>query len=754
MRRGISLAVLAAVAAALAALVAGAAGAGTAAATGEPQVRAHDLPSPLSEKQRALKATALELQAKGEIAKGAKVGQVAKGQYVELRRDGEDSIWTILGEFSDFSHNNIAEPDRTKDNTTIWEPDFNRDYYKKLLFDQTPGANSMANFYAEQSSNRYAVNGDVTDWVTVPKTAAYYGTNEKPDSAAWDFIRDAVDAWYADQKASGKSDAQIADYLSQFDKWDRYDYDGDGNFDEPDGYIDHFQSIHSGEGEEAGGGALGDDAIWSHRWYAWQAANGPDGSGPHGFGGLKIGDSSFWIGDYTIEPENGGVGVFSHEFGHDLGLPDEYDTSGNSGGAENSTGFWTLMSSGSWGSTGKAEDGIGDQPFHMNAWDKWYLGWLNYAAVFPGDTKTSVRLGPAETNTKQTQGAIVVLPNKHVTRNVGAPFAGSKFYYSGAANDLDTTMTRTVTLPAGAASLTAKVLYNIEVGYDYAYVEVDGTKVPTSLSNSSVLPEGIDGRVRNWTDMTVDLSQYAGKTVTIGFGYKTDGGVQGASSRQAAGFAIDDITIGGTVDGAESDAGWTYDSNLTSAGFHATSGSETFEYFNAYVAENRQYLGYDAGLKAGPYNFTTDLWAERFPYQDGLLVWYYDSSYSNNNVGDHPGEGEILPVDAHPSIEHWNDGQVMRGRFQAYDATFGLEPTEAITLHNAAGATTIASKPAVPVFDDMQSWYVASDPGDALGHYQAGWFSVKTPQTGTQIRVKSSTPGGFMQIDVTPPPAQ
>ena len=29
--------------------------------------------------------------------------------------------------------------------------------------------------------------------------------------------------------------------LPHLDLWDRYDYDGDGNFNEPDGYIDHFQ---------------------------------------------------------------------------------------------------------------------------------------------------------------------------------------------------------------------------------------------------------------------------------------------------------------------------------------------------------------------------------------------------------------------------------------------------------------------------------------------------------------------------------
>ena len=177
------MAVFVALAVAIATAVAGAAGAGTS-RSADPQVKQHDLPSPLSEKQRALRAQALELQAKGKIPKGAKVGKVAKGQYVQLARTGEDSIWTVLGEFSDFAHNQIAEPDRTQDNTTIWEPDFSQSYYENLLFNDSPGANSMRNYYIEQSSNRYTVNGDVTDWTKVPGTAADYGSNTKPDSAA------------------------------------------------------------------------------------------------------------------------------------------------------------------------------------------------------------------------------------------------------------------------------------------------------------------------------------------------------------------------------------------------------------------------------------------------------------------------------------------------------------------------------------------------------------------------------------------
>ena len=287
------------------------------------------------------------------------VAEVAKGQFVELEREGEDSIWTVIGEFGPLDHpapilysgvpgplhNEIPEPDRAVDNTTIWAPDFTEAYYEDLLFSEAPGAVSMRNFYIEQSSNRYTVNGDVTDWVQVPYNAAAYGRNYCGSivcAQTWVFVNHSIDAWYNAQIAAGKTAAEINDYLAQFDVWDRYDMDGDGNFNEPDGYIDHFQSVHAGEGEETGGGAQGSDAIWSHRWYAYYSANGPDGPGPSFFGGVKVGSSNYWIGDYTIEPENGGVGVFAHEFGHDLGLPDLYDTSGNTGGAENSTGFWSL----------------------------------------------------------------------------------------------------------------------------------------------------------------------------------------------------------------------------------------------------------------------------------------------------------------------------------------------------------------------------------------------------------------------------
>ncbi len=128
-----------------------------------------DNPShPLGDQQAAEKQIALEAKLAGKT-KG-KTHEVAKGQYVELAREGEDSIWTVVGQFGNqikpdiwwhgwSSAQSDPQPDRSVDNSTIWAPDFNQSYYQNLLFSDAPGAVSMRNFYIEQSSNRYTVNG-------------------------------------------------------------------------------------------------------------------------------------------------------------------------------------------------------------------------------------------------------------------------------------------------------------------------------------------------------------------------------------------------------------------------------------------------------------------------------------------------------------------------------------------------------------------------------------------------------------------
>lgn len=235
--------------------------------------------------------------------------------------------------------------------------------------------------------------------------------------------------------------------------------------------------------------------------------------------------------------------------------------------------------------------------------------------------------------------------------------------------------------------------------------------------------------------MSADLSAFSGD-VLLGFRYWTDVAVI------EKGFMIDEISINGsTPDGAETDAGWTF------AGFRVSDGVESFLANHYYVAEFRQYRGYDTGLRDGVYNFgfldNPELgnWVEHFPYQDGLLVSYWDTSLVDNNTPQHPGMGLILPVDAHPTALIDPFGAVWRNRIQTYDSTFGLEPTDAITVHRLSQPSSIPSLPAVPEFNDLNSYW---DPANPTG-------SVIVPQTGTSIKVVSiSAQGNFMQVLVNP----
>jgi len=703
--------------------------------------REDNLPDPLTTRQLELKEQALEAVLNGKAY--GRTHEVARGQYVELAREGEGVLWTVLGEFADLTHNTMPQPDRAVDNTNIWVPDFNRAYYMDMLFNEAPGANSMRNFYIEQSSNRYTVHGDVTDWVQVSGAAATYDDDfESPlgGNQVWYFLKESVNAWYTAQIAAGKTPAQINAYLSQYDVWDRYDYDGDGNFNEPDGYIDTFQSVHAGVGNESCSPACDDWAIWSHSWYAFSSLQGVAGPDFNKLGGIQIGNSNYWVGKYTIQPENGGVGVFTHEFGHDLGLPDLYDTSGG----ENGTGFWTLMSSGSWLDDGK--DTTGNKSSHMGAWEKFQLGWLNYEVAYAG-LKSEHKLGPMEFNTKQAQGLFVVLPKKPVTTNIGAPYAGSHYYYSSAGDRLDNFMYKSFNL-AGGSTLTAKVKYNIENNWDYAYlvVSTDGgttwTGVQTNLStttnpNGQNYGYGITGISSGWVDLTANLP--AGN-VLLGFRYWTDVNTGGF------GFMVDEINITDfPTDGAEADAGWTY---KPTTGFHVTTGTETALFNQYYVAEYRTYKGYDSTLRVGPYFFgyldnpALQNYVDHFPYQDGLLINYWDTSQRNNQVLLHPGKGLLLPIDAHFETLYRVDGGVWRNRIQTYDSTFTLDPTDALTnLHQNSVPSPVPSLPAVKVFDDRTLYYDSTNP----------WGSVMNPNTGTQIRIQSiSALDGFMQIEVRP----
>ncbi|WP_377271161.1 immune inhibitor A domain-containing protein [Peterkaempfera sp. SMS 1(5)a] len=726
----------------------------------------HDLPGPLGVKQEAERKAALDQvlagTAKVENHGGSESVKLGRDKYVELARERTDKIFTILVEFGDQvdnttmydpdgagpepavvkyggdpgpAYNQIAAPDRAKDNSTDWLADYNQKHYQDLYFSKT--GDSLKTYYEKESSGRYSVDGEVTDWVKVPWNEARYGSDycgANICANAQQLIKDGINTWVADQEAKGRSAADVKAELAGYDQWDRYDYDGDGNFNEPDGYIDHFQIVHAGEDESAGGGVQGANALWAHRSYAYATGQGTSGPDNNKLGGTEAGDTGIWVGDYTMQPENGGLGVFAHEYGHDLGLPDLYDTVGPQ---DNSVGFWSLMSSGSW--LGDGQNSIGDKPNDLDVWSKLQLGWLKYDTAKAGKTSLH-RLGPVEYNSKQAQGLLVELPKKSVTTEVNTPADGANEWWSGSADNLNVSLTRDVDLTGkSSATLTAKGWYDIEQDYDYGYAEVstDGGANWTVLDgtfNGQAIPQnesgkaGLTGNVAQWGDLAYSLDAYAGQAVKVRFHYVTDGGLH------YRGLALDDIAV--TADGSQlfSDGAENGDNGWTATGFQRITGSVTNDYAQYYVAENRQYISYDTTLKTGPYNFgfaSKPDWVEHFPYQNGLVIWYWDTSQTDNNVSVHPGQGLILPIDAHAKTQHWADGTLTRPRFQGYDSAFGWERTDKLTLHKADVATTIPSQNGVPVFNDHKGtyWY-ADNP----------YSSVKVPDTGTSISVLAESP--------------
>lgn len=219
----------------------------------------------------------------------------------------------------------------------------------------TPGAinsiifgtsGSLATYYRENSYGKTSVTGLVsTSFLTVSNPMAGYGADSSTgiddfNGPIYRLVTDAV---------------KVAD--AQGFNFKQFDTDGDG-------VVDHLMVVHAGQGQETSSGNT--NLIWSHRWAVLDADPLRPGDQP-----LLTTDGTR-IYSYFMASEYSPVGVFAHEFGHDFGLPDLYDTDGSSKGA----GVWDIMSSGSWLGSPR-----GTNPAHFSAWSKIKLGWIQPTVV-------------------------------------------------------------------------------------------------------------------------------------------------------------------------------------------------------------------------------------------------------------------------------------------------------------------------------------------------------------------------------------
>jgi M6 family metalloprotease-like protein len=188
---------------------------------------------------------------------------------------------------------------------------------------------SLKTYFSEASYNAFTVSGTVVGYYTASHNRDYYGYSAGGQRAT-ELAREAVVA------------AQNAGV-----NFAPFDNNGDG-------YVDGLFVVHVGPGAEAGYG----NYPWSH--YA-------------GFAD-PVNVSGKIVNTYIMVPEMIGaglratIGVYAHEYGHAIGLPDLYDGDYSSAGI----GYWCLMSFGSW----NGPNNNGQSPSHPSAWCKQRLGWL------------------------------------------------------------------------------------------------------------------------------------------------------------------------------------------------------------------------------------------------------------------------------------------------------------------------------------------------------------------------------------------
>lgn len=195
----------------------------------------------------------------------------------------------------------------------------------------------MASYYDEVSYHEMALTGNTTNWIPMPNDTVQYGHDMgvvDPDS--WWLIRDII---------------EMTDNSTNFANYDV------------------VIVVHSG-GDQAASSISND--IWSAYW-----------------SGLDIPtNDGVTITNGIVVSEQDPMGIFAHEFGHSLGLPDLYNTDG---GGEY-VGKWDLMAEGAWLGTPQ-----GTSPSHLTSWCKIQMGWISANASLVGRIDQGV-IDPLETN--------------------------------------------------------------------------------------------------------------------------------------------------------------------------------------------------------------------------------------------------------------------------------------------------------------------------------------------------------------------
>jgi M6 family metalloprotease-like protein len=268
--------------------------------------------------------------------------------------------------------------------------------YAKMLFSDptvTPTRKTLTQYFSDMSNGAFIVQGKVVGWYALPKDDVYYENNDVNEAGVPILLRNGSGKPLGELlKAAFTQADQDIDFA-------KYDNDGpdddDPNSGDDDGKVDAVFIIQPEAGAECGGSALKN--IWSHKGHY----SDPELGQGQPFetralrldknGNVKLKEAGspqhIVIDDYTIQPairceppqQLVEVGIFCHEYGHALGLPDLYDRTDDT--PSSGLGHHCLMSAGNQGADGKHSD----TPTPMSAWARTILGWTKMHTITAND---------------------------------------------------------------------------------------------------------------------------------------------------------------------------------------------------------------------------------------------------------------------------------------------------------------------------------------------------------------------------------
>ncbi|GAB1416463.1 hypothetical protein MASR2M117_18690 [Paludibacter sp.] len=208
-------------------------------------------------------------------------------------------------------------------------------------YSENGGTGSAKDYFKAASYGQFSPQFDIVGPYTLANNLAYYGANntDGEDVKPTQMIVDACKA----------ADNAGLDFKI---------YDADN-----DGYVDNVFVYYAGYNEAEGGH---EDTVWPHRW-AIQPGNGYTGTeASRTFDGKKVFD---YACTSELKGSSGskmcGIGTFTHEFGHVIGLPDYYHTAEDKSTLDD----WSIMDAGAYLNDGRT-------PPTYSAYDRFYLGWL------------------------------------------------------------------------------------------------------------------------------------------------------------------------------------------------------------------------------------------------------------------------------------------------------------------------------------------------------------------------------------------